>query len=287
MPPTPRKRRRRYTVAVLAVILAIPLVYRAVFIYRWRPALCTTSTATILQGKPSPGVAAPADTIRIATWNVEGHAALLSSGHVGEIAEAIVRTKADVVALQEVHRGTWQARFGDQLAELARRANMSAAWSPSYSLMGEFGNAILTRGTIVSARRILLPSTGEPRSALVAVVEIRGRRIPVVSTHLSSWGSFARDSRTRELDCLASLLTDPALIVAGDLNAAPDAPEMERLYRAGFRDVDPLGQPTHRLMEEKIDYLLVTPSWRARTATVEDEDASDHRPLIADLEESP
>ncbi len=46
------------------------------------------------------------------------------AGHLAEIARVIREQRPDVVALQEVHRGTWQARFRDQPAELARLTGM-------------------------------------------------------------------------------------------------------------------------------------------------------------------
>lgn len=222
----------------------------------------------------------------MATWNIEGHAALVSSDHTARIAETIRGLDVDVIALQEVHRGTWQARFRDQLAEIAGATGMNAAWSPSYELAGGFGNAILTRGTIVSAHRIVLPGIGEPRSALVATIDVGERRVRIVSTHLVGWSRFAAETRGHQITCLLGEISGP-VIVAGDLNEQPGSAAVAQLTSAGFRDADLLQQPTHRLLETKIDYLLHRHSWRTLSARVHDTSVSDHRPLVAEIEEGP
>ena len=60
--------------------------------------------------------------------------------------------------------------------ELERLTGMNGYFGRSYrSLGGDFGNAILTRGEIVSAVVHPLPSVGEPRSVLEAVIAHRRR----------------------------------------------------------------------------------------------------------------
>lgn len=53
------------------------------------------------------------------SYNIRGAAALYGGAHIERIASVIRAAEPDVVALQEVHRGTWKARYRDQLAELS------------------------------------------------------------------------------------------------------------------------------------------------------------------------
>jgi len=73
----------------------------------------------------------------------------------------------------------------------------------------------------------------------------------------------------------------------GDLNAPPDAPEiqalLERLHdswpeSAGPGLTDPADEPRKR-----IDYVLVSKHFRVRSASVPVTLASDHRPVVVDL----
>src|SRR5207244_1019071 len=111
----------------------------------------------------------------VVTYNIEGHDELIHGDHATKIAETIKQLKPDIIGLQEVHRGTWQVRFHDQYETIRRLTGMNGYYGVSYrSLGGDFGNALLTRGEIVSAVVHPLPSYGEPRSALESVVRIDG-----------------------------------------------------------------------------------------------------------------
>lgn len=95
----------------------------------------------------------PAGDIAVMTYNTEGHAVLLNRKHVQEIAETINDVHPDIVGLQEVHMGTLQSRFVDQPAELEKLTGLHGRFGSSFHFMGgEFGNAILTRGEILSTR---------------------------------------------------------------------------------------------------------------------------------------
>ena len=72
-------------------------------------------------------------------------------------------------------------------------------------------------------------------------------------------------------------------ILVGDLNAPPDAHEM-----AEFLDQDAAVRrrsktPTHRMMEQRLDYILGDPGWTVRSARVLDDGPSDHRPVLAEF----
>jgi endonuclease/exonuclease/phosphatase family metal-dependent hydrolase len=233
--------------------------------------------------------AGSAPPLRVVTWNVEGHAALWRRDHLDRVAEAIRRLDPDVVALQEMHRGTWQARSRDQVAELAAATGLAAWFGPSFeTLGGEFGNALLTRGEVVSARVVPLPGVGEPRSVLAVRLRIGGREVSVLATHLTAWGPLRRSVRMEQIGCLAEAIrrAEPPVVVAGDLNAGPATPELERL--TGAVPLAPCGgaldQPTHRRTGARLDHLLCGPGWGPATTRVEPIGPADHWPLVAEIE---
>jgi len=67
------------------------------------------------------------------SYNVGGHAALVAGRYLERIARQIARERPDVVGLQEVHRGTWLARFADQAEALARLTGLSLLFGPSFA----------------------------------------------------------------------------------------------------------------------------------------------------------
>src|SRR5882724_1765131 len=111
----------------------------------------------------------------VMTYNIAGHDELVRSDHIARIAAVINQVRPDIVGLQEVHRWTWQSRFHDQFAELERRTGMHGFFGRSLQKgRGEFGNAILTRGEIVSAVVYPLAGSGEPRTLIESVLRIDG-----------------------------------------------------------------------------------------------------------------
>ena len=231
----------------------------------------------------------PAQTrpLVVVTYNIEGHDELIDGDHAAKIAATINQFKPDIVGLQEVHRGTWQVRFHDQFETIRRLTGMNGFYGRSYTNFGgEFGNAILTRGEIVSAVVHPLPSYGEPRSVLESVVRIDGALLNVYVTHLTAWGSINAKSRGEQLECLAKHVRTsryPYLLL-GDLNAGTDAPEI-----AAFQKLDAAQlcgadiTLTHPRMNKRLDYIFADYGWRVAAARAVPGGVSDHYPLIAEL----
>lgn len=234
-----------------------------------------------------PEAAKGARPLKIMSFNIEGHAQLLHAGHIAEIAAVIRRHRPDVVGLQEVHRGTWQSRFRNQTETLARLTGMKVAYGRSFSpVRGEYGNAVLTRGTIVSADVVALPSVGEPRSLFRTTLAIDGALLDFYVTHLASWGRLRSGSRLEQVSCVAEHLrgsTHPFMLV-GDFNASLDAPEMRALTAndsvryAGDPDV-----PSHPLTDERIDHIFTDSGFAVLRTGVVREGPSDHWPIVAEV----
>ncbi|MFZ2489946.1 MAG: endonuclease/exonuclease/phosphatase family protein [Thermoanaerobaculia bacterium] len=275
------KRRWRRVLAVVLLIAAVPVAYRVLAVYKFRPGHC--SARPHVEVSPT-----YPQRLVVMTYNIEGHAELVRDRHIDEIAQTITRHRPDIVAINEAHRGTWQARFRDQVGRLQARTGMHAAFGPSFSLAGgEFGNAILTRGTIVSTHLYPLPGTGEPRSLLEAVIRINGGTVAFFATHLAAWGTFSSGARTAQLQCILDHVaaSEHPPIVAGDLNAAPDADEVRAfLARSELFEVLGTPQPTHRVREVQLDHIVIGGGWQVVSARVLDDGPSDHRPVIAELE---
>jgi len=233
------------------------------------------------------GFPAQRQPLLIMTYNIAGHDELYRGDHIQKIAAVINELKPDIVALQEVHRKTWQSRFRDQLAELMAATHMHGYFAPSYVQWGGgFGNAILTRGEIVSAVVHPLPSIGEPRSVLEAVVRIDGATLNVYVAHLTAWSSINAKSRGVQLDCLAKHVRTsryPYLLM-GDFNAPPDAAEVEKFAKEDAAQLCGADiKITHPTLGERIDYIFADWGWGVAGERAIATGPSDHYPVIAQL----
>ena len=274
------KKRWRFGLGCLSVVLIV-FLYRVLSVYEFRKGECAATIQPAIIAKTYPR------RLLIMTYNVQGHAALLRGDHIEKIAAAINEVKPDVVAINEAHIRTWQARFRDHVEELGRLTGMNVAFGQSYDqLGGRFGNLVLTRGRIVQNRVHRLPGAGEPRTLLETTIDIDGGRVQFYTTHLTAWEKLNRATRIIQLECLAAHMrasTHP-FILAGDLNAPPDAPEIVEFLRNETIQMCGNGAgATHRVMNLWIDYIFADRGWNVVYGRPVDIGPSDHRPLVAEL----
>lgn len=269
-------------VLALLVVFGCFLAYRILSVYRFRSVACEPpkNAAVAASG-------APPERFVVLNFNTEGHATLWERDHLEEIAAVIRDQRADIVGLQEVHRGTWQARFDDQAEALARLTGMKVVFGPSFrTLGGEFGNAILTRGEIEESDVTRLPGVGEPRSLLRARIRLDGRVVDFYVTHLAAWGWMFRESRKNQVDCIRRALERSSVpaIAVGDFNATPDKEEMLPLMNhPRFTELGIKEEPTHKVMQQHIDYVIGDRRFRRLIGGRVEVDPSDHYPIRLEL----
>jgi endonuclease/exonuclease/phosphatase family metal-dependent hydrolase len=234
--------------------------------------------------------------LRVMTYNVGGHGARWSAGYLEKVAAVIAAAAPDVVGMQEVHRGTRPSRLADQAAELGRLTGMAVHFGPSFTLEkgGEFGNAVLARGAVLSAAVRPLPGPGEPRTILSARLALaphdanhaKDAELDFHVTHLAAWGRFGRAARSVQIAGLVETLQQSPgpFILAGDLNAPPGAPEIGALLASElFRKCGDGVAVTHKLMRQQIDYVFAGPGWTTVSHRVIRSGPSDHWPVLVEL----
>ena len=272
---------RRYILGLLGTVFLIAL-YSLLKTFVIRTGACQPEPVhTLVDVSPRP-------SLTVLTYNISGHDALVDAQHIAKIAAVINEIHPDLVGLQEVHRGTWQSRFRDQLQELEAATHMHGWFGSAYRPFGggEFGNAILTRGDIVSATVDELPSVGEPRVVVESTVRIDGATIDFYVTHLVTWGRIESNARAEQLQCLARMLRASRYpyIVAGDFNAPPASTEVQAFQREHVAQLCGANIGiTHPLMKERIDYVWADYGWTVATARVVPMGPSDHYPVVTVL----
>jgi endonuclease/exonuclease/phosphatase family metal-dependent hydrolase len=238
----------------------------------------------------------------------DGAAAGLSCGYdLTRTIRTLASFDADVIALQEVDRFWNRSGQEDQPAIIGAALGMAICYGPNLvhppddhsPAPHEYGTLILSRFSIATCRNTLLPRpVGEQRGLLEAVIDVHGSPVRVYNTHLD----ILPASRTAQARTIATLVPNepPPLVLMGDFNAGPDAPEMAPLM-AMFTDAWRSAgngpghtSPATRTTDpaRRIDYIFTsTAGVRVRSAEVVVTDetrlVSDHYPVRATLELSP
>lgn len=230
-----------------------------------------------------------ADTLKILTYNLRfGEKASMT-----DIAGYISSENPDIVALQECDWATYRERAPKQngvkfINELAYHTGMFGVYGKAIDYRGGFyGVGILSKYPIVSLERVFLPNPDrkEQRVLLVAGLEMPdGEVLTFACTHLEVSSSRCR---VEQAEFVNDYLEDrsPA-ILAGDMNAEPDSPEMKFL-RKDWKDL------TNRVKtypvpeaKTKIDYIYAKPAGNVEllgTSVVGDIMFSDHFPVVSDI----
>jgi endonuclease/exonuclease/phosphatase family metal-dependent hydrolase len=227
------------------------------------------------------------DLLRVLSYNVQGHAARRRESHLKQIASVIQDARPDLVGLQEVHCRTSRSRGVDQASSLSEMTGLGVHFGRSCSIAGgDYGNAMLSRGTIVKATEHALPGAGEARSVLESVVEIDSRRIRFLVTHLSLSKDRRRRPRFEQIEFIRRLVEQGKLptVLVGDFNVTPRSPEIVMLLESQLLQISgETREVTHRLARRRIDYILTDEHWETERAGVLRVGPSDHWPLFAEL----
>jgi endonuclease/exonuclease/phosphatase family metal-dependent hydrolase len=217
------------------------------------------------------------------------------------VAEVIRKLEPDVLLLQEVDAGTTRSRGHRQVDLLGELLDLRhRTWFPNVDVRGggHYGNAILSRYPLIESTNIDVSLRWKKkRSVLHGVIRVRhddvDRTVHVYNMHLGL-ARFERRIQLRKfIDShpFASLHRDTPVVVGGDFNDVYGRLG-ELLFPAGFRGVErrpatfPAWGPLRPLdaifVRGAIDFLKL-----ARCESELARRASDHRPLIAEVELHP
>lgn len=226
--------------------------------------------------------------MKVMTYNIQ----LGISEGLEPIAEIIAGQDPDIVALQEVGDHWTMGPEGDSTAFLAEHVGLEHFHYVTTIERDEdqrYGHALLSRWPIESPQVARFTRReDEPRAALVARINPpEWGPLRVISTHLSH-KEDERPIHGRELVELTEriLAYGEATLLLGDLNEEMDATWLRtlgaRMSDAGATE----GAKTFENPEptQRIDYVLVRGAKVSEARVLEEPTASDHRPLVAELD---
>ena len=240
--------------------------------------------------------------LRVVTYNVHSCVGLDGRLSPSRIARVLAQCDADVIALQELDVRRKRTGGIDQAQEIARHLDAEfTLFHPAITRADEqYGDAILSRLPLRLVRAALLPGEQvraglEPRGAIWAAVDVDGREVQIVNTHLG----LLKEERRQQIDALLgsqwlghSQCSGPA-VLCGDFNFLPGSAS-HRQITAGFRDCQeslpgyrprktwfsplPLARIDHVFMRGELEVTKVEVIRNQLTSVT-----SDHLPLVVDL----
>lgn len=239
---------------------------------------------------PQPGEVSP--PVRIMTYNIHSGFGAAGRHDPEAIARVIEDSGAGIVALQEVSRVRLLDGGTDLAGWLSRRLDMPVVFRGTEEPI--WGNAILSRYPISRSGAADLPREGAliGRGYLWVELDV-GFPLLVINAHLHH---IEEDHHIRQVEVPVLLEfwdQRPHTVLLGDLNAEPHYPEMALPAEAGLIDAweaagaglgftwsaaDPL---------KRIDWIWTSPDLRATRISVIPTLASDHLPVVAEIEPAP
>lgn len=223
-------------------------------------------------------------------------------------AEFLKGLDADILCLQEVeqgHDGGMQVDPPPNYVVL-KKALIGYDSVFSYPLKNEtelpfgLGLAIFSRTKLSGFQKLDLPAAdlefdfagkkrrASPRLLLEVLTTLEGRQLRVLNTHLQAFfmigdSSNAHPAQRNAVESRLRALGNGPLILAGDMNAAPNESLVDQFRSAGFHTVQN-EEITWRRMPFVTDHIFYNPPLRLVSHRVEKTTVSDHHAVVADFE---
>jgi endonuclease/exonuclease/phosphatase family metal-dependent hydrolase len=219
------------------------------------------------------------------TYNIRGTKGMDNRRSARRIADVVRESQAQIVCLQEVHQRLPYSRMIDQPKVLARYLGMNVEFGVNLRIgIGNYGNALLNIA-VTRTENHGLTSKGEPRGALEVGLLTPDGPLTVFCTHFGL-NDEERAKQGQELAEWVNAAPKP-VVVCGDFNEESGAAGIAGLIAsAGLIDAYAGGPPTFEAGHptSRIDFVLHDPSVKVESISLIDTLASDHLPIVADLE---
>ncbi len=238
------------------------------------------------------------DTIRVLNYNIRYGRGMDDVLDLRRIADIILETDSDIVALQEVDVGVARSYRFDLMKVLSGYTGLEPVFYKNIPHQsGEYGNGILSRYPVFSSRNyhFIVEGGGEQRGLLQAEIDINGQKLVVMNTHLD----HSPDETQRLMSVEQIVETKRAyrgmpVLITGDFNDTPGS-QTHLNMKEYFEDVwEVLGEGDGYTFrsdgpDRRIDYVFYTnnlageTSKQLRPVSIEvlDTQASDHLPILA------
>jgi endonuclease/exonuclease/phosphatase family metal-dependent hydrolase len=231
------------------------------------------------------------NTFRVMTYNIHHGQGTDGQIDLKRIAALIKNEKADIVALQEVDRGTVRTGRRDLPTELAKLTGMNFHFAKNIDYQGgEYGNAILSRFPILETTNLLYQKLHphEQRGLLQAVLDVGGRKLLFLNTHLDYHENDAqRLLNVKQMKQALNAHPKLPVILCGDFNETPGSRVYKGLSEFLTDTWKQVGKGTGFTFSssgpfKRIDYIWLS-KIRPFKTWIPKATASDHLPIVAEF----
>lgn len=237
--------------------------------------------------------------LKVLSWNI------WAGKNLEKVIALLLKVDADIIGLQEVLGRNNQ----NNAAYIAQKLGLNYCYckaftddrhnAPTYQL----GNAVLTKFNIEksfchglsSIELYLKNSETEPRTAVEVNLKVNGKNLNLFNAHLAHSPAL-RPSKMRDiqfnnlLKALSMKQSNNSTILLGDFNSQPDSEVIKNLEKKLINtDKDPsrttaFDDDEHGKFQFRKDYIFVSPDIKVKSFRILAADASDHLPIMAEIE---
>lgn len=300
----------RYAPYPVHLLPAVGAVLVSLGLGRWWRLAALASlglVVTVVMGFELGQADAGSGRFRLMTYNVKAHLARDQADGFARIAREIALHDPDVVVMQDANAAESPADgFLPALRGVLGQRQVYAS--------GQY--VVASRLPLKDCRSDAMPFRAKAHSYVHCVLVVDGSEVDLVTAHfvsprdglnaaryerlrgLAEWKRNFTDRLAQARKLAADLTADPTarrrpLIVAGDLNSLESSPVIRALLDVGLRDAFSSAGTGYGFTQGhalrlgfsflRIDHILVSSTLGVRECFVGGKEASEHRPVIADL----
>lgn len=237
----------------------------------------------------------PTGQVAVMTYNIHEAFDVNNRLDLNGILTTIQQSDPDIIVLQEVDTGVIMSGTTDQAKWLAQQLNMFLAPVTSADHIWQ-SDIILSKYPILHYEEIILQSPSEDDTLLRADIEIAGQQISVYAVHFSAFSSADRRIQADIAIPYVETTGNPIKIWAGDFNV--DAYTTDPVDQGIYADITAFLNDSFEVAVsqsgnltwpstgpyQRIDYVFVSPTITVLSHAVPTSLASDHLPVVAQLQ---
>ncbi|MCL6519987.1 MAG: endonuclease/exonuclease/phosphatase family protein [Armatimonadetes bacterium] len=225
---------------------------------------------------------------RIVTYNIKAGLGMDGIRSIRRVGDVLAHLRADVICLQEVDQHIARSWLANQPKLLGIRLDMHPVFQRNLRLdSGWYGNCILVKPPVIHCRFHQLPGGGEPRGLLEVTTSLDGSEVTIFCTHLSTEEPVRVEQALKVAEITRSVRRPK--ILCGDMNDVRGSKTLANLLSDPVLwDVALEFEQDHAAtligpIPSRIDFILADLRFKVESYYVVDSNASDHRPVVADL----
>lgn len=236
--------------------------------------------------------------LKVVSWNI------WQGANLPEVKNFLKDVDADIIALQEVSND--ERNITKEIADYlgckyitAFDMSLPMKYVPEHLRTTaeylNYGSVILSKYEIVSGGPVVI-SDEDNRTIAKADIKVSNETFSVYGLHLKHTHQEDSELQNLQADNLVEMIPDKRAIVMGDFNSLKGSYPIIKISRVLF-DTE-IGEPTPTWsvykdgcshcqigeLEHKLDYIFTTKDIKTESFKVGNSSASDHLPVIAELE---